>query len=281
MWCPMNITTTLTTGATIMDDFLIRALIGGCGVAAVAGPLGAFVVWRRMAFFGGTLSHSALLGVALGFLLGLNLNVAIFAVCAIVAILLVSLSRPTGLSNDTLLGILAHASLAFGLIALSVMETQRVDLMSYLFGDVLATTVSDITLIYGGGVIVAGLLVYLWRPLLAATVDEELAKVEGVPVQAVNLGFMLLLAVTVALAMKVVGILLVTSLIIIPAATARRLSVSPEQMAVLAGVAGCLSVAGGLWGSMQFDTPSGPSIVAAAFALFVLATLAPVLKRQS
>ncbi|MBT3306939.1 MAG: hypothetical protein HN377_10710 [Alphaproteobacteria bacterium] len=264
-----------------MDDFLIRALIGGCGVAAVAGPLGAFVVWRRMAFFGGTLSHSALLGVALGFLLGLNLNVAIFAVCAIVAILLVSLSRPTGLSNDTLLGILAHASLAFGLIALSVMETQRVDLMSYLFGDVLATTVSDITLIYGGGVIVAGLLVYLWRPLLAATVDEELAKVEGVPVQAVNLGFMLLLAVTVALAMKVVGILLVTSLIIIPAATARRLSVSPEQMAVLAGVAGCLSVAGGLWGSMQFDTPSGPSIVAAAFALFVLATLAPVLKRQS
>jgi len=134
-----------------MDDFMIRALIGGFGVAAVAGPLGAFVVWRRMAFFGGTLSHSALLGVALGFLLGINLNIAIFAVCAVVAVLLVSLARPSGLSNDTLLGILAHASLAFGLIALSFMETQRVDLMSYLFGDVLATTVSDITLIYGGG----------------------------------------------------------------------------------------------------------------------------------
>ncbi|MBL4691257.1 MAG: metal ABC transporter permease [Rhodospirillales bacterium] len=263
-----------------MDDFMIRALIGGFGVAAVAGPLGAFVVWRRMAFFGGTLSHSALLGVALGFLLGINLNIAIFAVCAVVAVLLVSLARPSGLSNDTLLGILAHASLAFGLIALSFMETQRIDLMSYLFGDVLATTVSDITLIYGGGAVVAGLLAWLWRPLLATSVDEELARVEGVPVQAVNLGFMLLLAVVVALAMKVVGILLVTSLIIIPAAAARRLSTTPEQMAALAAVGGCVAVAAGLWGSMQFDTPSGPSIVAAAFALFVLVTAAPAFKRR-
>ena len=272
-WCPWK-------AMTAMDDFLIRALIGGFGVAAVAGPLGAFVVWRRMAFFGGTLSHSALLGVALGFLLGINLNVGIFAVCAVVAVLLVALSRPTGLSSDTLLGILAHASLALGLIALSFMETQRIDLMSYLFGDVLATTVFDITLIYlGGGAVGVGLAL-LWRPLLAATVDEELAMVEGIPVKAVNLGFMVLLAVIVALAMKVVGILLVTSLIIIPAATARRLSTTPEQMAVLAAVVGCIAVATGLWGSMQFDTPSGPSIVAAAFALFVLATVVPVFTQR-
>jgi zinc transport system permease protein len=263
----------------VMDDFMIRALIGGFGVAAVAGPLGAFVVWRRMAFFGGTLSHSALLGVALGFLLGINLNVGIFAVCAVVAVLLVTLARPSGLSNDTLLGILAHASLALGLIALSFMETQRIDLMSYLFGDVLATTVFDITLIYGIGAIVAGGLALLWRPLLAVTVDEELALVEGIPVKAVNLGFMLLLAVIVALAMKVVGILLVTSLIIIPAATARRFSTTPEQMAAFAAVGGCIAVAAGLWGSMQFDTPSGPSIVTAAFALFVLATAVPAFKR--
>ena len=267
-------------GTVIMDDFLIRALIGGFGVAAVAGPLGALVVWRRMAFFGATLSHSALLGVALGFLLGINLYVGIFAVCAVVAVLLVTLARPTGLSNDTLLGILAHASLAFGLIALSFMENQRIDLMSYLFGDVLAMTVFDITLIYIGSAAVAAGLAVLWRPLLAATVDEELAMVEGIPVKAVNLGFMLLLAVIVALAMKVVGILLVTSLIIIPAAAARRLSATPEQMAALAAGGGCIAVAGGLWGSMQFDTPSGPSIVAAAFLLFVLATVVPVFKRQ-
>ncbi len=263
-----------------MDDFLIRALIGGFGVAAVAGPLGAFVVWRRMAFFGGTLSHSALLGVALGFLLGINLNLGIFAVCAMVAVLLVIMARPTRLPNDTLLGILAHASLAFGLIALSFMEARRIDLMSYLFGDVLATTVTDIALITGGGALVLTGLVFLWRPLLAATIDEELAIVEGVPVAAVNLAFMLLLAVVVALAMKVVGILLVTSLIIIPAAAARRFSATPEQMAVLAAFAGCAAVAGGLWGSLLFDTPSGPSIVAAAFTLFVLSMLAPVFRQR-
>lgn len=262
-----------------MDDFLVRALIGGCGVAAVAGPLGAFVVWRRMAFFGGTLAHSALLGVALGFLLGINLNVGIFAVCAVVAISLVALEHRTRLPSDTLLGILAHGSLAAGLIALAFMQTRRVDLMAYLFGDVLATTAADIAVIYGGGALVVAALAFLWRPLLSATVHEELATVEGVPVTAVNLAFMLLLAVVVALAMKVVGILLVTSLIIIPAATARRVARSPEQMASLAALAGCAAVAAGLWGSFAFDAPSGPAIVVAAVALFAVTALAPPLSR--
>jgi len=262
----------------IMDDFLIRALIAGSGVALVAGPLGSFVVWRRMAFFGGTLSHSALLGVALGFYLGLNLNVAIFAVCAIVAVVLVMLEKKTRLANDTLLGILAHASLAVGLIAFAVIESRRVDLMAYLFGDILATTTMDIIVIYVGGFAVLVVMGFLWRPLLSATVHEELAFVEGVPVVAVNLGFMLLLAVVVALAMKIVGILLVTSLIIIPAATVRPLSATPERMAVLAGVMGCLAVAGGLWGSVALDAPSGPSIVVAAFVLFVVSTALPKLK---
>jgi len=263
-----------------MDDFLIRALVGGCGVAAVAGPLGAFVVWRRMAFFGSTLSHSALLGVALGFLLGVNLNIGIFAVCAMIAISLVAMQRRARLSDDTLLGILAHATLALGLIALGFLETQRVDLMSYLFGDVLATSTGDIAMIYIGGAAVIAVLAWLWRPLLSATVHEELASVEGVPVTAVNLAFMVLLAVVVALAMKVVGVLLVTSLIIIPAAAARRLARTPEQMAVVAGILGCAAVAGGLWGSVAVDTPSGPSIVVAAFALFLLATALPPLTQQ-
>ena len=273
-------TITAPAGSTApMDDFLIRALAGGAGVALVAGPLGAFVVWRRMAFFGSALSHSALLGVALGFLLGINLNVGIFVVCALVALSLVALQRRSRLSDDTLLGILAHASLAIGLIALAFMETRRVDLMSYLFGDVLATTGADIQYLYGGGVLIVAALVFFWRPLLSATVHEELAFVEGVPVTAVNLAFMLLLAMVVALAMKIVGVLLVTSLIIIPAATARRFVRTPEQMAVLAGVLGVGAVAGGLWGSVAFDTPSGPSIVVAAFALFLLATAAPAVTR--
>ena len=259
----------------IMDDFLIRALAAGAGVAFVAGPLGSFVVWRRMAFFGGTLSHSALLGVALGFLWGINLSFSIFAVCALVAVILVMLEKKTRLASDTLLGILAHASLAVGLIALAVLESRRIDLMAYLFGDILATTAMDIVVIYLGGVGVLVVMAFLWRPLLSATVHEELALVEGVPVTAVNLAFMLMLAVVVALAMKVVGILLVTSLIIIPAAAARPLSATPERMALLAGGIGCLAVAGGLWGSVAFDTPSGPSIVVAAFALFVVSAALP------
>ena len=257
---------------------MIRALLGGFGVAIVSGPLGAFVVWRRMAFFGDTLSHSALLGVALGFLLGVNLNIGVFAICTVIAVLLVKMSQSNNLSNDTLLGILSHSSLALGLITISFLDSQRVDLMSLLFGDVLATTVFDLKLIYIIGIVVLGVLFTIWKPLLSLTVDEELALVEGVSVKSVNLLFMLLLAVIVALAMKVVGILLVTSLIIIPAASARRFSNSPEQMIFLATVGGCLSVALGLWGSLQFDTPSGPSIVAAAFVMFLVSSFFPTFR---
>ncbi len=261
-----------------MDDFLVRALAGGFGVAVIAGPLGAFVVWRRMAYFGDTLAHAALLGVALGFLLGIDINLGIVAVCAAVAVILVALQRRQPLAGDTLLGILSHGGLALGLIAVAFLESPRVDLMSYLFGDILAVSAYDIAWVYGGGAVVAAALAFLWRPLLAATVHEELARVEGVPVTAVRLAFMVLLAIVVALAMKVVGVLLVTSLLIIPAAAARRLAASPEQMAALAAVAGCAAVAGGLWGSFTFDTPSGPSIVVAALVLFVVGALAPAVR---
>ena len=264
----------------MFDDFTWRAVIGGTGVAIVAGPLGCFVVWGRMAYFGDSLAHGALLGVALGFALSINLTLSTLLAFFLFAVLLVLLQRQQRLATDTLLGILAHVSLAFGLIAMAFLEDQRIDLMTYLFGDVLATTVFDIAVIYGGGAAVLIVMVFLWRPLLAATVHEELAFVEGVPVTRVNLAFMLLLAVVVALAMKVVGILLVTSLIIIPAAAARGVSASPEQMAALAAVAGALSVAGGLWGSVAFDTPSGPSIVVAAFALFLVSAVVPPLNRS-
>lgn len=258
-----------------MDDFLVRALAGGFGVAVIAGPLGAFVVWRRMAYFGDTLAHAALLGVALGILLDIDINLGIVAVGAAVAVILVALQRRQSLAGDTVLGILSHGGLALGVIAVAFLETPRIDLMSYLFGDILAVSARDIAWVYGGGAAVAAALAFLWRPLLAATVHEELARVEGVPVTAVRLAFMVLLAIVVALAMKVVGVLLVTSLLIIPAAAARRLAASPEQMAALAAVAGCAAVAGGLWGSFTFDTPSGPSIVVAALVLFAVSALAP------
>ena len=257
-----------------MDDFFIRALVGGVGVALVAGPLGAFVVWRRMAYFGAAMAHSALLGVALGFLLAVDLNLAVIAVCIALALLLVALQRQQALATDTLLGILAHGALAVGLVVLAFVETLRVDLMSYLFGDVLAVTSHDLAWIYGGGAIVLIALAAIWRPLLAATVHEELAEVEGVRIGAVRLAFMLLLAVVIAVGLKVVGILLVTSLLIVPAAAARWLAKTPEQMALWASAIGAVAVIAGLGGALAWDTPAGASIVVAAMALFALVTLA-------
>ncbi len=275
----------ITTMGTIMfEDFLVRALLAGCAVAVVAGPLGAFVVWRRMAYFGATLSHSALLGIALGLLMGTHPMLGVLAVCIVVALLMGLRQWRVGfqmLSEDTMLGILAHGTLALGLVVVAFLDNVRFDLNAYLFGDILAVSTFDLYWLYGGGVVVAVVLGVLWRPLLSATVHEELAMVEGVPVHALRLVYMLILAGVVALAMKVVGILLVTSLLIIPAATARPLSTTPEQMGVLAAIAGCLSVVGGLWGSASYDTPSGPSIVVAALILFVIVRVLAPLRRSA
>ncbi len=263
-----------------MDDFLWRALIGGIGVALISGPLGAFIVWRRMAYFGDSLAHSGLMGVALGLLLGLDAGLGVLIVCIALALVLVLLQRQRQLATDTLLGMLSHTTLSLGLVALAFIETVRVDLVSYLFGDILSITPSELYWIWGGGLLVLGLMAWLWRPLLALTVHEDMARVEGVPVFWVRLGFMLLIAVVIALAMKIVGILLITSLLIIPAAAARCFARNPEQMAVLASGLGCCAVALGLWGSMQWDTPSGPSVVVAAAGLFILSQVWPQARRS-
>ncbi len=271
-----------------MDDFLVRALAAGFGLAVLAGPLGSFVVWRRMAYFGDTLAHSALLGIALGLLVGLHLNLAVMVTCVSVALLVVVLRQRQRLADDTLLGILSHSALSVGLVALAFMEEVRVDLLGYLFGDILAVTAADLLWIYGGGALLLAVLALIWRPLLAITIHPELARVEGVAVLPVETAFVVLIAAVIATAMKIVGIVLITSLLIIPAATARRFARTPEQMAVLASVAGCLAVALGLGASFAWDLPSGPAIVVGAAALFAasnlvsaLAGLVPRRRRQS
>ncbi|HRF61655.1 MAG: zinc ABC transporter permease subunit ZnuB [Candidatus Competibacter sp.] len=258
-----------------MDEFLARALVGGCGVALAAGPLGAFIVWRRMAYFGDTLAHSGLLGVVLGAVLGINPEFGVIVTCLAVALVLVLLQRQRRLAADTLLGILAHTTLSLGLVALAFLETVRVDLVSYLFGDILSINATDLGWIWAGNLLALGALTGLWRPLLAATVHEELAQVEGVAVFPVRLAFMLLIAIVIALAMKVVGILLITSLLIIPAAAARRFARSPEGMAALASLFGCAAVGLGLWASTRWDTPAGPSVVVAATTLFLMSFAVP------
>ena len=263
-----------------MDDFLLRALAGGLGVALAAGPLGTFVVWRRMAYFGDALAHSALLGVVLGVVLDIDPQLGIIATCLLLALALALLQRQRRLATDTLLGIFAHAALSLGLVALAFLETVRVDLVAYLFGDILAISTNDLYWIWGGNLLALAALTLIWRPLLAATVHEELALVEGAPVFLARLAFILLIAIVVAVAMKVVGILLITSLLIIPAAAARRFARSPEGMAALAGVLGCAAIGAGLWASLRWDTPAGPSVVVAATALFALGQLIPVRIRR-
>ncbi len=251
-----------------MDDFVWRAVLGGLGLAAVAGPLGSFVVWRRMAFFGDALAHSALLGIAIGFLLKIDLTLGVVAVCVLLALLLMVVQRQTHLPGDTILGIFAHSSLAFGLVVVSFLDRLRVDLISFLFGDILAITPLDLAWIYGGGAVILLALARLWQPMLSLTVHEDLARVEGVPADKARLAFVLLLALVIAIAMKIVGVLLITALLIVPAAAARNFARSPEQMALLAAVLGAVAVAAGMSASLAFDTPSGPSVVAAAAILF-------------
>ncbi|MBF0588721.1 MAG: zinc ABC transporter permease subunit ZnuB [Magnetococcales bacterium] len=254
----------------MLDDFFARAMLAGIGVALITGPLGCFIVWRRMAYFGDTVAHSALLGVALGFAFDVDPTLAVGGVAISISVLLAVLQQQRWVAVDTLLGILSHASLSVGLVVIGLLTWLRIDLMGYLFGDILAVTEADIYRVYIGGAVALITLVFLWRPLLAITVHEDLARAEGVKALPVRLALMILVALVIAVAMKIVGILLITALLIIPAATARRFSSSPESMALFAILIGMFSVAVGLSVSLNYDTPSGPSIVSAAALCFVL-----------
>lgn len=254
----------------MIDSFLLYALAAGIGVALAMGPFGALIVWRRMAFFGASVAHSALLGIALGFVIGTAPMIGMIGVCVATALLLFALRGRHGLAQDTLLGIIAHGALALGLVAIALVPGLRVDLIGYLFGDILAVAPGDLAWIYGGGALALGFLGVLWRRLIAITVDEDLARVEGIAVGRVELAFLVLVALVIAIAMKVVGLLLVAAMLVIPAAAARPFARTPEQMAAGASVIGCLAVVGGLAGSAVLDLPSGPAIVVAAAILFGL-----------
>ncbi len=258
-----------------MDDFLWRAALAGVGVAAMTGPVGCLLVWRRMAFFGDTLAHAALLGVALGLLLGVNVMVGVAATSALLAVLLAASARQRLVPSDTVLAILSHGGLAAGVIVLTLLPGVRVDLMGFLFGDILAVTRGDLILILAVGLVVLTVLAVIWRQALAVAVDEDLARADGVAADRINLTVVLLAALVVAAAIKVVGILLVAALMIMPAAAARRFARTPEHMAIGTVVVGVAAVFFGLAASLAWDTPAGPSIVAAIALLVVLAWLTP------
>ena len=258
-----------------MPDILLYALLAGYGVALLAAPLGCFVVWRKMAYFGDTLSHSALLGVSIGLMLEINMNLAVIISSLFLAVILTGLQERQRIASDTLLGILAHSTLSIGLVAVSFSDNVRVDLMSYLFGDLLAIGITDLYWIFGGGLFILMVLAWFWKPLLSLSVHSELAQVEGVPVRRLKLLLTVLIALVIAVAMKIVGVLLITSLMIIPAATAQRLSKTPEQMVVISAIVGMIGVSCGLEVSWCFDSPAGPSVVTATFLLFLISQILP------
>ncbi len=256
-----------------MLEFLLPSILAGLGIALIAGPLGSFVVWRKMAYFGDTLAHASLMGLALGFLFNINLYFALLICCLMLAVLLVTLQKQKLVATDTLLGILAHSALSLGLVAVSFLDNVRVDLMSYLFGDLLAVSPTDLVFIYAGAAVIGLVLAIFWRPLLSTTVNEDLAAVDGINIDLMRLILMLLVGIVIAVGMKFVGALIMTSLLIIPAATARKFANTPEQLAFLASVIGSIAVFGGLSLSWFYDTPAGPSVVISAAAMFMLSQM--------
>jgi zinc transport system permease protein len=252
------------------ESFIIYALAAGIALALVAGPLGSVVVWRRMAYFGDTLAHAALLGVALAVASDLLPMAGVVFIGVLIAVLLFWLEKQRDLSTDTLLGILSHTALALGLIVLSAIQTQgfNINLMSYLFGDLLAVSPSDLVLMYGSVLVILLVFSRLLASLISISVNAELARIDGIAVEKVRFIFMVLLALVIAVALKVVGILLITALLIIPAATARIFSKSPGQMVVNSVLVSIVAVVLGLYASLEWDFPTGPSIVVAAACLF-------------
>jgi len=253
------------------DEFLVRIFLAGVGVAIMAAPLGCFVLWRRMVYFGDTISHAALLGVALALALGLPVVLGVL-ICALVIAAVILSAENRVHHTDTLLGVAAHSALALGLVAVSLQSGVRVDLMSYLIGDILAVTWQDVALIGGGLVLCLGVVIWRWRPLLISSLDRDMALAHGENPAREGLLFTLALAVLVAVAIKVVGALLITALLIIPAATARLGSATPERMAFLAAITGALAALLGIGASFRFDTPTGPSIVVVALVLLLTAS---------
>ena len=261
----------------MFDDFIVRAFAAGIGLAFITGPLGCFIVWRRLSYFGDTIAHSALLGVVIAYALDFNLIIAVFVVSCLLALSLLFLQRRTNLPDDALLGLLAHSVLAIGLVLLGILSFIRIDLMGLLFGDILSVNVTDLLFVWIGGSIVLIVLILIWRPLFAGTVNLELAKAEGLNPDLANAIFTLLIASVIAISIKIVGILLITGLLIIPASASRNLSSTPIQMAIISSIIGVASVVLGIQTSMIWNTPTGPTILTITLGVFIL-TLLPLKK---
>lgn len=255
-----------------LEDFIQRALLVGIYISFMAGPLGCFIVWRRMAYFGDTLSHASLMGISLSLALSLPIKIGIFCVCLLIAFFILQIRENRYFAMDTILGLLAHGGLALGIFLISLFS-QQINIYTYLFGDILSVTWTDVGIFAVGLLIVLAYLWYNWKSLTMLTLHEDLAKADGIKTRRLDYSFLLILTLIIALSIHIVGVLLITSLLIIPAAAARPFSSDPIQMASRAAAIGAFSIGGGLYLSYDLDTPSGPSIIVVALGIFILSNL--------
>jgi len=263
-----------------MFDLIFYPTLIGIFIAAIGGPLGSLIIWQRMAYFGESIAHSALLGVALAILFKIDMAIMVAVVCCLMAVMLSKLQKHLQLSLNTLLAIMAHTSLAIGLVILSLIPNFRFNVESFLFGDLLILGQGDFLPIAAVCAITLIFLLWQWPKLIALVANEELAFVEGVNTQRLQLGLMVVMAMVIAMGIKAVGVLLIVSLLIIPAATARKWVGSPEAMATGASLLGVASVGMGLLMSYFADTPAGPSIVATAGTLYFISQLLLLFKSE-
>jgi zinc transport system permease protein len=268
-----------------MDELLLRASLAAAVLGLATGPIGCFILWRRMAYLGSSLAEMALLGVALGLLLSVSPLLGVLTVSLIAALLLArpwelsmrgSAAREGLIPTDTRIGLVGHAGLALGFIVLAGMETVRADLLGYLFGDVLALSYFDIGLIALVAALALAVLAAIWKPLLADSVSADILAAEHGASKGPRARSILLMLVAglIAFGLQIVGALLIVALLIIPAAAARPLARTPESMAVIAAFIGAAAAPLGIFGAFIVDAPAGPAIVLAAAALFAISSLA-------
>jgi zinc transport system permease protein len=252
-----------------MDDLMVRAIVAASLVGALAGMLGSFVLWKRMAYMGDAMGHASLLGVVLGLMLGILPVSMVLAVAIAVGMLLSLLHKDKRLPFDALLGVVSTGGLAAGLLLYSTLPTRQVDLYGYLFGDVLAVSQTQIYLLMAALVVQSAFIISQWRSLVRMIMHGEIAHVEDVPVAMLQTALTVMIAVTVALALQVVGMLLITAMLVVPPLAARMLSTSPAQMVFCSIGIALAASAGGVWLSYAQNLSTGPSIVAAAVMLFI------------
>lgn len=252
-------------------DFMQRAIVAGLIVGVLCSFISFFVLLKRLSFVGVGISHSAFGGVALGLFLGVNPVLAGGLFATLVAWCIGYVSRRGEIQEDASIGIFFSCAMALGITVVGFKEGYYIDLFSFLFGNILAVNAQDLRLLAGLGAAVLLLLGLFFKELLFMCFDEEMARVNGVPVSFLYYLLLTCIAVTVVVAVKVVGIILASALLVIPAATAHELTGNFRRVIPLSVLAGVFSAMAGLWLSYNYNLASGSTIVLFAGLLFLLA----------